>query len=132
MRTIEQRAKSYARTMKFHYQMNDFNCRYYGLRLDKRTKWGKLVTKFFKEDKFNLTQEEYNTILAKRKARREYKNWKRDRVVSIFDEPLYKDWKANKYHIVVECNRLKDGIRNHWAKNQHDRKILEILKKYSK
>jgi len=91
--------------------------------IDLRTRVGKLAMKLIKQDEFQKNAKE---IRQKQKLRRERKL--NSRFVNIFERPIVKDYLANPY-INVHSNRLSDGLRNHWAKDDKDLKILSILKK---
>jgi hypothetical protein len=66
--------------------------------------------------------------IAKQEARRKAKP---EHFTNILDAPLVRDWKSNKhrYGFKVLSDRIIDGGRNHWAKNDRDKEILAILSK---
>ena len=91
---------------------------------DKRTKFGKQAYAYYLKLQYT---ENVSLILEKRRKRCSQKYT----FSNVLDNKLYLDWKSNKHNIIVCDNRLSEGLRNHWAKNEFDIKVLKILKKYS-
>ena len=55
-------------------------------------------------------------------------------VPNFIQNPLVKDYFSNKHNILFisdDCIRFL-GYRNHWAKNDADKKVLVVLKKHFK
>ena len=92
---------------------------------DRRTKSGKQAYAYYL--KLQHT-ENISLILEKRRKRCSQKYI----FSNVLNNKLYKDWKSNKRSITVYDDRLSEGLRNHWAKNDFDIKVLKILKQYSK
>jgi len=90
---------------------------------DGRTRIGNLANSIVQELKSNSSFIEQ--VKKTKKRRKENKPYE---FSNILDNPIVRDWKANKRRLTVYDNRLSDGYRNHWAKNEKDLQILKILR----
>lgn len=94
-------------------------------RLDFRFNFDRAVWAYMKSHP--LSESQKAEILAKKKERAKNKNWQFQNVLS---NPLVKDFKNNRHSLsYIDEHRLCFHGRNHWAKNNFDRKILSILLK---
>lgn len=94
-------------------------------RVDRRTKFGKeVIAEYYKAfSAVNRTE-----VRKKQEERRKHKVMP---PVNILQSPIVLDWMKNKHRLYVKSDRLTDGYRNHWAKDERDVRILAILRKYS-
>jgi len=92
---------------------------------DARTKIGKLANEIVKKE---VKKIDIKTILELRKKRREL----RYIFIPIFKNPIVNDYILHKYNLngVYSQNLSFHGGRKHWAKNENDVKILNVLKKH--
>lgn len=98
-------------------------------RLDMRFNFNKEVMKEIKKMKANFSNNEKEYIKQVRKIRAERKI---NTAFLLFDNPIVKDYISNKNNIIhiADDHIHFAGGRNHWAKNDHDLKIIAVLKKY--
>lgn len=92
------------------------------LRMDMRYNFSKLVKRLEKTIKIDK-----DLIFSKKKERLERKNYKFE---NILDNKLLNDFKRNGNGMIVYDDRLYVAGRNHWAKNEQDFKVLQVLKKW--
>jgi hypothetical protein len=120
--TIEEikQAKKSAYNFLIHHLDNKFR----KFRYDGRTRIGKLSAIYYEQLKNTINKD---SIQNKRKERR--KNKQGCEFINIFQRPIVKDWLQNK-NATILVNRLQDGSRNHWAKDEKDFNILHILMKH--
>lgn len=92
---------------------------------DKRTTLGKEANTIVQSLKKTIDRDMILKIKSKRAAQKLIKE-----TVSIFNQPLVKDYINNKHYIkAIHQDRIEFYSRNHWAKNDKDLKILQILSK---
>lgn len=93
-------------------------------RADRRTRYGKLVVNFYA--KIKITDKD--KLIDKRKAR--LKLQKEGNFTPLFETPLVKDWRNNKWYCDhIYPDHLNFGQRNHWAKTATDYRFLRILRR---
>jgi len=63
-----------------------------------------------------------------KQLKKERAQQKRIETNNILQNKLLLDFQKNK-GLTIYDNHLSDGYRNHWAKNGHDLKVLQVLKK---
>ncbi len=80
------------------------------------------VYNLVKSDKFRLDVEIAKRNIEKRKKPKTFQN--------VLQNPLVKDYIKNKNIAKVYDDHIDFGVRNHWAKDEQDLKILKILKKW--
>ena len=95
---------------------------------DKRTRIGRLAYTMIPAIRQHINTDQ---IIEKRKQRAALKKEDYKQTTNILDTPIVKDYIRNR-PLVVYPDRLKAQNRNHWAKDDRDKKILEILMKYNK
>lgn len=98
-------------------------------KMDKRYNFSNDVLTFVKNHQ--LSEAERLAILATKKQRAKNRP---QNPVTLFQLPLLKDYMSNKSDIrqVLPDRLVFIGGRNHWAKNEQDRRILSILIKNRK
>lgn len=97
-------------------------------RLDMRYNFNKDLAAFIRQNALPENERQRVKELRRQRAKNKSPEYTR-----IFDLPIVKDWIKNKRRELKGISG--DGLhfyggRNHWAKNDKDRKILSILKKY--
>lgn len=92
-------------------------------RLDKRYRLNKLALNYILMLRKNVNKEE---VVRKRKVRRNNGFI----FTNVLSNPITKDCMKNKGHINIYVDRISEGSRNHWAKNNFDMAILKVLYKY--
>jgi hypothetical protein len=90
---------------------------------DRRTKFGKMVDKFY-----HLIEIQNADELRTKHKERVSNSWY---FIPLFSQPLIKDW-INNRHLIKKIwdDHLNFGLRNHWAKTDTDFRFIKILKKY--
>ena len=115
-------------TVAYKYLTGIYTARHASYRppkVDRRTRFGKAVL-----SEYNRLKAKINYAEVRLKQHERMKS--RHAFVNILGTPIVKDWLSNKGRgIRVMTDRLTDGYRNHWAKNERDLRILAILKKYT-
>ena len=91
---------------------------------DLRTREGKEAFAFYKENESEI-HKKAREIQALRIQRREAKKHTFENVLT---NSLYLDYCRNRHSAKLYSDRIKDGLRNHWAANDFELKILAILK----
>ena len=122
MKSIEQKQ---AEKIAYNYLRQKAINKFAKLKVDRRTRVGKLALQMIYELEKTFDFEE---VKNKRKQRH---NQKPKPFTNILQNPLVKDYINNRYTIKhILNNRLVFwGGRNHWAKNETDIRILNILRK---
>ena len=88
---------------------------------DKRTRIGNLSNKFYQEiNNISSIEEAKEKVIARKENKFKFSNF--------LDLPIVKDF-INNTPTDVFKDRLCFNGRNHWAKNETDLKVLEILNK---
>lgn len=112
--------------MQFLYSINNVllnrNFKY-----DARTRVGNLAASIVRAKQLNDSEKMRIKSLKRQRANSRQQNVQ----VPILSQPIVVDWIKNKRWLKVQNNRLTDGYRNHWAKNEKDLKILAILRKHA-
>lgn len=95
------------------------------LRVDRRTKVGKLALKMVAE-----IEKDYNFTEVKEKVKQRREN-KRE-ITNVLNTPIVKDYFNNKHCIkqIREDRLVFFNGRNHWAKTEQDYKILKTLRRW--
>lgn len=96
-------------------------------RLDKRYNFNREVLAFFRANQLPENERQRVKDLRRQRAKNKPVHF-----ATIFEQPIVKDWIKNGSGIKrITGERLQfwDG-RNHWAKNEKDKRILSILSKY--
>lgn len=95
------------------------------LKVDRRTKVGKLALKMIYELEKTY---DFEGVKNKRKQR---ENQKPEPFKNILQNPIVKDYINNRHKLkqILNDRLLFWGGRNHWAKNETDLRILSILRK---
>ena len=90
-------------------------------RADKRTRIGNLSIQLVRSlERDSKTHQEAKEKKISRRKNRPFI------FSNILDNAIVKDYKKNSPTHILE-NRLRFGNRNHWAKNERDLRVLEIL-----
>jgi len=94
------------------------------IKLDMRFSFNKEVGKFL--ELLKISEDEKTRINRLRSDRRKSRRLPFQNVLS---NPIVRDYLSNKHHLLdVRPDHLYFiGHRNHWAKNNFDRKILSVL-----
>lgn len=115
------------KTIAYNYLRQKAISRFAKLKVDKRTKVGKLALEMvYKLEKTY----DFEEVKNKRKQRH---NQKPEPYKNILQNPLVKDYINNRHNLkqVLNDRLVFWGGRNHWAKNETDLKILNILRKWT-
>lgn len=112
--------------MQYLYSINNIllNKRF---RYDARTRVGNLAASIVRAKQLSESEKMQIKALKRKRANARSQN----NQVPILRQPIVVDWIKNKRWLKVQNNRLTDGYRNHWAKNEKDLKILAVLRKYA-
>jgi ribosomal protein L17 len=99
-------------------------------KLDRRFTVNKMALNFIRKN--NISETTKKAIREKKRQRAILRNMHKQE--SILKNKLVVDYLANKNSIkyIYEDHISFCGFRNHWAKNEKDLKVLEILRKYYK
>lgn len=122
MKTTEQKQ---AEKIAYNYLRQKAISKFAKLKVDRRTKVGKLALKMIYElektyDFEGVKNKHKQRVIQKPKP---YKN--------ILQNPIVKDYINNRHKLkqILNDRLLFWGGRNHWAKNETDLRILNILRK---
>lgn len=112
-------------SIAYKYLTSDRRASYRPIKVDRRTKHGQTVLAEYNRLKSEI---DFSEVRSKQRARR---NAKPTAYTNVLQRPIVQDWKSNHgaYGFKILSDRLVHGSRNHWAKNDTDRKILAILAK---
>lgn len=121
MITAEQKQ---AEKIAYNYLRQKAISRFAKLRVDRRTRVGKLALQMIYEMEKTY---DFEGVKNKRKQR---ENQKPEPFKNILQNPLVKDYINNRYKIkhILDNRLVFWGGRNHWAKSETDLRILRVLK----
>lgn len=119
IKTAKKHAYNFFTSFRYLYQYKD------DFKFDGRTRIGNLSYEYFLELKKSINRKDIKEKIEKRKNNKFiFKN--------IFSNPLVNDFIKNKINLdTIYKDRLRFSGRNHWAKNDYDKKILLILQKHN-
>lgn len=120
MRTTEQQAKSMA--YKYFFSRNHIVLQRKP-KFDMRYNVSKRAMSIYIDLCNTVNVNEVRLLQIKRAALK-----KNTSPISIFEQPIVRDYMNNK-PVYVYPDRLSFGLRNHWAKNEKDFKILNVLRR---